>query len=192
MKKRSRLIALCLCAFLALPGCGEVMEPPEPSQTVAPAPTRAPGSMRFSLGYDPAASMHPITGDSQVNQELTGLVYQGLYELDNTFTPRPVLAASGAAGEDGLVWTFTLASGVLFSDGTPLTARHAAASLNAARSSPLYSARLSGVTAVTAADELTLTVFLSAPQRRPARPAGHPCGAGAGGGAAPGHRVLPL
>lgn len=161
--RRALALLLAVCLGLALSGCGQEAPQPSPSAAPTPVPTRTAETVRFSLGYDPSASRHPITGGSQVNQELTGLVYQGLYELDNTFTPRPVLAASGAPGEDGYSWTFTIKSGVLFSDGTPLTARHAADSLNAARSAPLYAARLSAVTAVAAADDATLTVTLSAP-----------------------------
>ena len=160
-----RVLALLLaaCLGLALPGCGQE-EPPQPSPTSSPAPspTRT-AAARFSLGYDPAASRHPVTGDSQVNQELTGLVYQGLYELDNEFVPRPVLADSGGPSEDGYSWTFTVKQGVLFSDGTPLTARHAAASLDAARASGPYAARLAGIVSVTAVDDATLAVVLSAP-----------------------------
>ena len=160
-----RVLALLLaaCLGLALPGCGQE-EPPQPSPTSSPAPspTRT-AAARFSLGYDPAASRHPVTGDSQVNQELTGLVYQGLYELDNEFVPRPVLADSGGPSEDGYSWTFTVKQGVLFSDGTPLTARHAAASLDAARASGPYAARLAGIVSVTAVDDATLTIALSAP-----------------------------
>lgn len=161
-----RFLALlpAVCLALSLTGCGQAEEPePTPSDTPSPVPTRSVETARFSLGYDPFASLHPITGGSQVNQELTGLVYQGLYELDNTFTPQPVLAASGAPAGDGYSWTFLMAPGAVFSDGTPLTARHAAASLNAARGSALYSARLAGITGVSAADEGTLVVYLSAP-----------------------------
>lgn len=159
-------LLLAVCLGLSLAGCGWEEDPalsPEPTPSPTPSPTRAPEAMGFSLGYDPSASLHPITGDSQVNQDLTGLVYQGLYELDNEFTPHPVLAASGAPSGDGYSWTFTMRAGAVFSDGTPLTAQHAAASLNAARSSALYAARLSGVTGVSAADEATLAVYLSAP-----------------------------
>lgn len=162
-----RLSALLLAVCLALPlaGCGEPspLPSPAPSETPAPSPTAAPEAARFSLGYDPAASLHPITGTSQVNQELTGLVYQGLYELDNAFAPHPVLAASGAPSEDGYGWTITLQSGVLFSDGTPLTAHHAAASLNAARAAGPYAGRLAEITGVSAADDATLALTLSAP-----------------------------
>ena len=132
MRRMFRAAALCLCAALLLCSCEQPEPQPTPSETLAPAPTATPQPARFSLGYDSAASLHPITGDSQVNQELTGLVYQGLYELDNTFTPQPVLAQSASVSEDGLTWTITLAGDTVFSDGTPLTAAHAAASLNRA------------------------------------------------------------
>ena len=161
--RRALALLLAVCLGLSLLGCEQEEPQPSPSGSPSPPPTRTAETARFSLGYDPSASLHPITGDSQVNQELTGLVYQGLYELDNSFTPQPALAASGAPGGDGYSWTFTITPGVLFSDGTPLTAQHAAASLNAARTSALYAGRLAAITGVAAADDATLVVSLSAP-----------------------------
>lgn len=163
MRRVFRAAALCLCAALLLCSCERPDPQPTPSETLAPTPTASPQRAQFSLGYDSAASLHPITGDSQVNQELTGLVYQGLYELDNTFTPQPVLARSASVGEDGLTWAFTLAGDAVFSDGTPLTAAQATASLNAARTSPGYAARLKGITSVTAGEDGAVYVTLSAP-----------------------------
>ena len=161
--RRFFALLLAVCLGLALAGCQEEAPLPSPTETPAPTPTRTPETAQFRLGYDPAATLHPIAGDSQVNRELAGLVYQGLYELDNTFTPQPVLAASGAPSEDGYSWIFTLDPGALFSDGTPVTARHAASSLNAARTAPTYAPRLAGITGVAAVDDATLAVYLSAP-----------------------------
>lgn len=164
-----RLLALLLavCLGLTLAACREEAPQPSPSDSPEPVPTASaaptPAAARFSLGYDPTATLHPITGNSQVNRELAGLVYQGLYELDNTFTPQPVLAASGAPSEDGYSWTFILNTGALFSDGTPVTAQHAAASLNAARTSGFYAARLAGIAGAAAMDDAALVVYLSAP-----------------------------
>ena len=166
MRRVFRRIALCLCALVLLCSC-EQPDDPQPTLTDIPArtlpPTADPEPARFSLGWDPTVSLNPITGDSQVNQELTGLVYQGLYELDNTFAPQPVLAAGASVSEDALRWTFTLAEGTLFSDGTPLTARHVAASLNQARTSALYAARLAAVSSVTAGEDGAVHITLSAP-----------------------------
>lgn len=164
--RRILSLLLAVCLGLTLPGCGqEELPDPSPSPSAAPsaAPTQAPERTQFSLAYDPTASLHPLTGASQANQDLTGLVYQGLYELDNEFVPHPVLAASGAPSGDGYSWTFTMKPGVLFSDGTPLTAQHAAASLNAARTAGPYAARLANLTGVAAGEDGTLTVYLSAP-----------------------------
>lgn len=164
MRRLFSLLA-ALCLTLGLAGCGAPPTGPVDSASPdpSPPPTLTAETARFSLGYDPTASLHPITGDSQVNQELTGLVYQGLYELDNSFTPQPVLARSASVSGDGLVWTFTLDGGAVFSDGTPLTPRHAANSLNAARSSILYAARLADVVSVAPGEGDTLSVTLSAP-----------------------------
>ena len=165
MRRVFRIAALCLCASVLLCSC----EQPEPRPTLnettdsSSAPTAPSQTGRFSLSYDPTASLHPIAGDSQVNQELTGLVYQGLYELDNTFTPRPVLAASASVSGDGLTWTFTLAEGTVFSDGTPLAARHVAASLEAARAAPGYAARMTGISSVAAGEDGAVYIALTAP-----------------------------
>jgi len=159
--KRWTALLLALLLTLGLTACGEPA--PVPTQSQAPTPTEPPKESRpFALGYDPAALLHPITGDSQVNLDLAGLVYQGLYELNNEFEAVPVLADSARVDESGLVWTISVKSGVVFSDGTPLTADHVAASLKTARGSDLYGPRLSGVTGIRAAEN-EVTITLSAP-----------------------------
>ena len=162
MRRAFRLFALGLCALVLLCSCEQPAPQPTPTETPVPVHTAPPQPARFSLGYDPTVSLHPITGASQVNQELTGLVYQGLYELDNTFAPLPVLAGEAAASEDALTWTFTLAEGAVFSDGTPLSAQHVAASLEQARTSALYAGRLKEVASVTAGEDGAVYVTLSA------------------------------
>lgn len=157
-----RALALLLAAALAvtLTACGG--EPIQPVESQTPAPTAPAERQPFALAYDPGGSLHPITGFNQVNLDLAPLVYEGLYELDNTFTAQPVLAGEASVSEDGLTWTIALKSGVCFSDGTPLTADHVAASLNTARSSTLYASRLSGVASVQAGDG-EVSIVLSAP-----------------------------
>lgn len=160
MRKLTALL-LALIFLLSLGACGQPQ--PVPTQSQPPEPTSAPEPVRpFALGYDPTASLHPFTGDSQVNLDLAGLVYQGLYELNNEFEPLPVLARSARVDESGLLWTIEIREGVRFSDGTPLTADHVAASLKAARLSGLYGARLSAVSAVRT-EEGAVVVTLSAP-----------------------------
>lgn len=153
-------LALCLLAGCTAPEDVLPEEPSAPSISESPASVQTP----FSLPYYPAASLHPITGDNRTNAVLTCLVYQGLFELDNTFTAHPVLCRTWTTSEDGLTWTFTL-NAVSFSDGSPLTAADAAASLELARSSVLYGSRLADVRAVSA-EEDAVVVTLTAPNGR--------------------------
>ena len=148
-----RLIALVLAGALCLSLCACGAEAPVVSQTPTSAPTETQEEVKeFALAYDPTADLHPITGDSRVNRMLTSLVYEGLYALDEAFAPRPVLAQSAETDESGLVWTITLREGVVFSDGTPLEAKHVVSSLKLARKSQLYAGRLSAIESVKAKD----------------------------------------
>ncbi|HJH61928.1 MAG TPA: ABC transporter substrate-binding protein [Firmicutes bacterium] len=158
-----RLAALLLAGAMALglAGCGAGEA--DPSVSPDPEPTQTPRELPFALAYDPQSSLHPITGQSQVNLDLAGLVYEGLYKLDRDFVPQPALAQSAAVSGDGLVWTITLRAGVRFSDGTALTAAHVASSLETARASELYGQRLGQVTGVEAADDGTVRLTLSSP-----------------------------
>lgn len=164
MKKLHSLTALLLvCSLLLLTACTPAEEVPSPDVSSPGTEDSTPKQVQFALCYDSTQSLDPLATANTINLALAGLVYEGLFELDEHFSPQPLLCDGCSVREDGLVWTFTLRPGVTFSDGTPLTAAHAAASLNAARRSELYASRLAPVTAVKAVDEITLTVTLSTP-----------------------------
>lgn len=166
MKKQ--VLALALALFLPLSACGETEGPapvtptPTPSHSTVPAPT-AMERTEFTLPYYPDGGLHPITGVNRTNLALAPLVYQGLFELDQSFRPHGVLCGSHAVSEDGLTWTFTLAD-ARFSDGSALTSADVAASLNLAmgEESP-YAARFGNVKSVRAAGEGEVTVTLASP-----------------------------
>lgn len=157
-----RWAALALAAALLLLTACEQTEPAptETPEATEPAATTAQRS-RFTLAWDSSDTLNPLEAGS-TNLTLSSLVCEGLFALDQSFSTEPVLCQSYAGSADGLTWTFTLRSGVTFSDGVALTAEHVADSLNAARTSSLYAARLAGVTSVTAG-EGTVTITLSAP-----------------------------
>lgn len=162
MKSVKSAVLLTALALL-LSACG--VQAPAPAHSAAPTPSAAPAPaepMSFTLPCYSQDSFHPLDGDNRTNLALGGLLYEGLYELDASFEPQSVLAVAHTVSEDGLSWTFTLRQGVTFSDGSPLTGAAVAGSLNQARKSALYSARLAGVRAVTAG-EGAVTVTLSAP-----------------------------
>lgn len=159
---RRTLTALALILTLCLTGCtGEIPQPTvEPE--VSPTPTPIAVQRDFTLPYYPDASLHPITGSNRSNLVLASLVYQGLFELDNSFVPHGVLCASSTVSEDALTWTFTL-TGAVFSDGTALTADDVVSSLELARTSTLYAGRLSEVREIAAGEDGTVIITLTRP-----------------------------
>jgi peptide/nickel transport system substrate-binding protein len=63
-------------------------------------------------------------------------VAETLVDADRDGNPIPRLAENWNLSDDGLVWCFKLRQGVLFHDGTPLTAESVVKSLKVARSKP--------------------------------------------------------
>lgn len=102
-----------------------------------------------ALIYDPDSSMNPYTCMSYTNRMLFSLIYQGLFTVSRSYEARPMLCKSYNISADMKTYTFHLEQ-AQFSDGTPLTAQDAAASLDAAKGSPWYGNRLQHVRSVSA------------------------------------------
>lgn len=164
-----RVLCAVLPLLFLLTACGpsnqvetpQPAETPSPSETVSPSPSAVPDVEPLALAWDPDDTLAPLEANA-VNRGLAPLVFEGLFALDESFEPQNVLCSSYTKTENGLSWTFTLRSGVTFSDGTPLTGEIAARCLNEARDCDLYRARLSNLAAVRAG-EGSVTVELSVP-----------------------------
>lgn len=168
-----RTLALALAVALMCAACRPAGDTPDPApspsaEPAPPSPTVPVKEVRpFSLPLDPQGTWDPYVGSRSTNMILAPLLYDSLYELDNSFEPQPQLAKSAVGGEGNLAWTVELRQGVTFSDGEALTARSVCDAVNAARGEKsLYAARLSGVKSVTAEDEYTLRFTLYAPNAR--------------------------
>lgn len=168
--KKCLVLFLCalLCASL-LTGCWQAEpleeESPEllhPSEVQEYDSKRSLLPEQLSLPYAPDQSLDPVTCPDGMQQVVASLLCEGLFRLGSDLEPQPWLCAGYTANEDFTSYTFVLREGVTFSDGSPLTAADVRTTLNRARSSERYSARLTGIIAVTAGDG-TVTVTLSAP-----------------------------
>ena len=162
MKKKQRGLAGALCLALLLSACGAPAEETGPSETPRPtAAAKGEEEAGFALPCYPAGGFHPVTGSNRLNLTLAPLIYQRLFFVDRSFQAVNELCESYVVSEDGLVWTFWLAPAE-FSDGTPLTAREVAGSLNSARESERYAGRLGGIKNVVTEGE-TVVVTLNQP-----------------------------
>ncbi len=92
---------------------------------------KAQGTSTLRVGFlANIESLNPFTGINDADYFLYGLVYDYLFALDEDGNPLPDLAISAVNDTGGQNWTYTLRPGVLWHDGTPLTARDVAFSVN--------------------------------------------------------------
>ena len=112
-------------------------------------------------GLDP----HLVTAFSSV-VIIGDTVYEGLTTVAEDLSVQPALANSWNVSDDGLTYTFTLAPGVTFHNGSAMTAEDVAASLRRVQAedmgSPLAS-RISPVVNIVVVDDTTISLTLNAP-----------------------------
>ena len=125
-----RLLALALAALMTLTACHAPDTPELPDDPIPEQEVSIPEDIPFQLAVYDRYSLHPILAENRANLALSGLLYEPLFALNDAFEVEPVLCEDWTVREDGLVWDFTLRSGITFSDGTPLTGEIVAAALN--------------------------------------------------------------
>lgn len=138
-RSRSRLltfISLCFCLIL-LAACGGQTTP----TTVSGTATRTTKQTLVfpNVGIQDLDSLDP-TQDSDANSLLAlNMIYSGLVRLDKDLNVIPD-QATWTISTDRKVYTFTLKTGLAFSDGTPITAQSYVYSLARALSPTVNSA----------------------------------------------------
>ncbi len=144
-----RILCLLLSALL-LCGCSSATKPYTPTgdgltwedDYTGPVYTKPQqdNDQSLVLAYYPDISMNPYVCTDFTNRALFSLIYQSLFVTDRNYTPEPQLCKTYSYTEDLKTYTFQLESAT-FSDGTALTPQDVAASLLAAKESPVYSGR---------------------------------------------------
>lgn len=132
----------------------------EDNNNTSQSQTQIEGEVRLS--YNQYGSVHPYTATDLNNRSLLSLIYQGLFAVDNNYTPTPILCKTYAVSSDMCEWTFYLEEAT-FSDGQPLTAYDVQASLLAAQKEGFYAGRFLHVKSITAATNDSLVIKLSIP-----------------------------
>ncbi|MDF0603059.1 ABC transporter substrate-binding protein [Psychromarinibacter sp. C21-152] len=103
----------------------------------------------------------PVVTTFGVNWMTAMNVCEGLFVLDESWTPQPMLVEDYSYSEDGRALTLTLREGLGFHSGAPLTAADVVASLERFRTAAGIGASFAGVTeSIEAVDDLTVRINL--------------------------------
>ncbi|MED4584702.1 ABC transporter substrate-binding protein [Brevibacillus choshinensis] len=95
----------------------------KPAEAAKPASSTTPADTLFVGITADQGTLDPAVTFDNGAWKITYPTYQRLVEYDGGTTEvKPGLAKEWKVSEDGLTWTFTLAEGNKFSDGTPVTA----------------------------------------------------------------------
>jgi peptide/nickel transport system substrate-binding protein len=149
-----RFLAL-LAALLVLSSCGG---------GTSSGPKQG-DKLTIAIGVDPDY-LDPMRQQTTTIQNIVSMVVETFIRVDENGKYQPLLATSWQAASDGLSWTFTLKSGVKFSDGTPFNAAAVKANfdriLNPDSICPLCGA-FRGVQSVDAVDDTHARLNLKQP-----------------------------
>ncbi|HYN49009.1 MAG TPA: ABC transporter substrate-binding protein [Candidatus Nanopelagicales bacterium] len=128
MSLRRRSLGLLGALAIGVAACGGSASPTPAPVTPAPgesaAPTTAPATsadFKFALDGEPTYFSYAYT--DLPTSWIVGLLYNGLYTINNKLESVPDLAADYAeTSADGLTWTLKLKQGVKFHDGSEVKA----------------------------------------------------------------------
>ena len=170
---KRRFIALLLALLmLALTGCGnwDTSELEDPLRDLTDyyetdEKEETPVLTAFTLPYFSNQTLDPITCPDGAQLTLGALLYEGLFALDEQFSVQNVLARSYSYDADTFTYTIKVRSDIRFSDGSRLSAYDVADTLQRARSSERYRARLAMVNSLYAEDSDTVSISLSQDNR---------------------------
>ncbi|MGN0526974.1 MAG: ABC transporter substrate-binding protein [Acutalibacteraceae bacterium] len=156
--KRFISLLLILSLSLTLFGCVKAEEKEDNTTTEYVLPTPVV-TTDISLPYTSASDFNPFKTDSALNRDLLPIIFESLYDADNTGKGKAVLASSGEITDKTV--TVKIKQGLKFSDGSELLATHVKSSFEKAKNSDIYKSRLINIASVICVDNYTLKFTLS-------------------------------
>jgi peptide/nickel transport system substrate-binding protein len=157
MRRSNKARAWASVALVAALGAAVIPMGPVAAQPAA-------GTIRV-ITVEPTQGLDPAIGAADASRGPMGLMYDNLVDYDENGALVGALAESWESSEDLLTWTFKLRDGIMFSDGSPITAEDVKWSIDRMRESEIMAGLLSSITEVTVADPSTIVISLSAPSR---------------------------
>ena len=164
---KKRLPALMLAVLLLFSACGKAEEEENEEDDVVYVgdqvvqQTSAADNI-FSVNYDPEAGINPISAQSANNMQFWSLMYDSIFVVENDFSVTSEVVTEYTTA-DNEWWVFYIDTSITFHDGTPLSAKDIAYSINRARMYPYYTNRLGLIYGCSAMGDDCFAISLSEP-----------------------------
>lgn len=142
-------------------------QPAQPASSPAGSEAAAvldDATLTVGLTLEPTNLDIRTTSGAALDQVLIDNIYQPLVRRSADGTLTPSLASAWTTSDDALTYTFTIVQGATFSNGTPITAATAAASINSVIDQKYSGSEFLGsVDSVTAPSDTELVITLTQP-----------------------------
>ena len=115
MSPKAFVAALFLCGPLCIAG--------------APAYGQSPTNVLEVVPSADVAELDPARAANQIGRIYSQMVFDTLFALDQSLSPRPMMVDKEVISPDRLTYSFTVRPGLKFHDGSPVTTRDVTASL---------------------------------------------------------------
>ncbi|MGC5629588.1 ABC transporter substrate-binding protein [Georgenia sp. Z1344] len=162
-----RPTAVAAAALLVLAACGgggESVDVDGESGSDGSGGSGSSGEVLVAAIAGEPDQLDPHSTTSYFSFQILENVFDTLVEPDENLEMQPALAESWETSEDQLTWTFQLREGVTWHDGSEFTADDVAYSFNRIIDEELAASwRFAAVESVTATDDLTVEIQVSAP-----------------------------
>ncbi len=118
----------------------------------------------IKLAIDDTDTLNPILTKSTSVKDAMQLIFEPLFRFDSSLNPVCALAESCNQSEDGLSYTIKVRQGVLWHDGTLVTAADVVHTINLIRyNDSEYTSSLSCISAISKTDDQTVMIRLARP-----------------------------
>ena len=149
---------LSLGGLLASCTSGEAAKPAEGTTAAAGEETPSQVIVSMTTGSEPAAGFDPLVSWGCGEHVHEPLIQSTLITTTTELDFKNDLATSYEASEDGMTWTFTIRDDAKFTDGTPLTAKDVAFTING-----ILNAEASECDMSVAKDDATVVISMEKP-----------------------------
>ena len=167
-RKAAALAAAVLTSMLLLASAFGAPPAARAASSAPAAPSESGSTLRVAMDGSGVDTLNPFLSYFNGSLDLFGAIYPTLTTIGEDGEPGPYLAKSWTLSSDNLTWTFTIQSGLKWSDGVPITAADIAWTFNLIMTNPTAGTAngtlVANFASVTAASPTSLVIKTKKPE----------------------------